>query len=469
MSSEIAIKVDNLSKCHEIYEQPRDRLKQFVLPRFRRLFGLQQKQYYRGFWAINNVSFDIKRGETIGIIGRNGSGKSTLLQMVCGTLNQTTGNIQTHGRIAALLELGSGFNPDFTGRENVYLNGSVLGLSKKEIDARFDEITLFADIGDFIEQPVKTYSSGMVVRLAFAVAVAVQPDILVVDEALSVGDEAFQRKCFARIEEIRRAGGTILFVTHATQLVVEMCDRAILLREGKLIYFGDSHWAVNLYYKFIGKSSGAFNSEPIKEDSSASAQKMIGENSRSVQAESAQAINELASDGHFPVDYMESMPAFDVSLVSQTSHEIHEEKFGVTISNIGLQSFLSEKVNILSQGERYVVAFDVEFTRSPHNISYQILFKTVNGIPIAGDRFFHEQTFGSPASAGNKQRVIYEFQCLMNPGVYFISIEACGDEGEENVVYHKFAERLAFRVLGKGRNTAIGYTSVMPRIETKGF
>ena len=176
MSSDVAIKVDNLSKCYQIYEKPRDRLLQMLMRGHR--------QYYREFWALKDVSFEIKKGETVGIIGRNGSGKSTLLQMICGTLNPTSGVIQTHGRIAALLELGSGFNPEFTGRENVYMNASVLGLSHEEIDARFNEIASFADIGDFIEQPVKTYSSGMMVRLAFAVIAHVDADILVIDEAL---------------------------------------------------------------------------------------------------------------------------------------------------------------------------------------------------------------------------------------------------------------------------------------------
>ena len=188
MSSEIAIKVENLSKCYQIYDQPRDRLKQFLLPRLQRVVGLTPKQYYREFWALKDTSFDVKKGETVGIIGRNGSGKSTLLQMICGTLSPTTGSVATHGRIAALLELGSGFNPEFTGRENVYMNASVLGLTNDEIDARFDEIAAFADIGEFIEQPVKTYSSGMYSRLAFSIAINVDPEILIVDEALAVGE-----------------------------------------------------------------------------------------------------------------------------------------------------------------------------------------------------------------------------------------------------------------------------------------
>ena len=251
MSSEIAIKVENLSKCYQIYTQPRDRLKQFVLPRLQRIAGKSPKQYFREFWALKDVSFEVKKGETVGIIGRNGSGKSTLLQMICGTLNPTGGSIQTNGRIAALLELGSGFNPEFTGRENVYLNGAVLGLTNDEIDNRFDDIASFADIGDFIEQPVKTYSSGMVVRLAFAVAVNVDPQILVVDEALSVGDELFQRKCFSRIEAIKKNGATILFVTHAGGTIVELCDHAILMDAGEKLAMGKPKTIVGNYQKLL--------------------------------------------------------------------------------------------------------------------------------------------------------------------------------------------------------------------------
>src|SRR5436309_2773204 len=206
-SDEIAIRVSDLSKCYHIYDRPPDRLKQSTLPRLQRLIRQPSRQYYREFWALKDVSFEVKNGETVGIIGRNGSGKSTLLQIICGTLTPTSGTIETSGRIAALLELGSGFNPEFTGRENVYMNAAVLGLSKGEIDERFDEIAAFADIGEFIEQPVKIYSTGMYVRLAFSVIAHVDAEILVVDEALAVGDAVFTQKCmrFIRSFQIGRA------------------------------------------------------------------------------------------------------------------------------------------------------------------------------------------------------------------------------------------------------------------------
>jgi lipopolysaccharide transport system ATP-binding protein len=231
MSSEIAIKVEALSKCYPIYDTPRDRLKQFVLPHLQRLVGLQPKQYYRSFWALKEVSFEVKKGETVGIIGRNGSGKSTLLQIICGTLSPTSGKVQTNGRIAALLELGLGFNPEFTGRENVYLSASIWGVDRIEIDRRFDEITAFAEIGDFIDQPLKTYSSGMSVRLAFAVAAHVDADILIIDEALAVGDFLFQQKCMRYLREFMKTG-TVVFVSHDTAAVVNLCERAVWLDQG---------------------------------------------------------------------------------------------------------------------------------------------------------------------------------------------------------------------------------------------
>jgi lipopolysaccharide transport system ATP-binding protein len=239
-SNDIAISVKNLSKCYEVYATPRDRLKQFVLPRLQWLMGQQPRQYFDEFWALNDVSFEIRKGETVGVIGRNGSGKSTLLQVICGTLNPTSGSVQTNGRVAALLELGSGFNPEFTGRENVYMNAFVLGLSNEEIDARFADIVAFADIGEFIEQPVKTYSSGMYVRLAFAVIVHVDADILIVDEALAVGDSFFQAKCMSRMRHIVECGTTILLVSHDINAVKALCRRTLWLDHGNGREFGET-------------------------------------------------------------------------------------------------------------------------------------------------------------------------------------------------------------------------------------
>jgi lipopolysaccharide transport system ATP-binding protein len=237
-SNDIAIRVANLGKRYEIYSNPLDRLRQFIVPKLKRLLGQVASQYFREFWALHDVSFEVRKGETIGIIGRNGSGKSTLLQIICGTLTPTYGDIEVYGRVAALLELGSGFNPEFTGRENVYLNAAVLGLSKNEIESRFRAIVDFADIGDFIEQPVKTYSSGMMVRLAFAVIAHVDADILVIDEALAVGDAFFTQKCMRFLRQFMKTG-TVLFVSHDTGSVKSLCSRALWLEKGEIVLQGE--------------------------------------------------------------------------------------------------------------------------------------------------------------------------------------------------------------------------------------
>ena len=265
MQSDFAVRISNLSKCYQVYAKPNDRLKQFVLPLLWRSLSPLKKlfpssisaswfseiAFYREFWALKNVSFEIRKGETVGIIGRNGSGKSTLLQMICGTLNPSDGSVQTNGRVAALLELGSGFNPEFTGRENVLLNASVLGLDNAQTLLRFDDIQKFADIGDFIDQPVKTYSSGMMLRLAFAVIAHVDADILIVDEALSVGDAFFTQKCMRFLREFMKTG-TVLFVSHDTSAVINLCNRAVLLEKGKLSLVGtpkdvSEHYLATLY------------------------------------------------------------------------------------------------------------------------------------------------------------------------------------------------------------------------------
>ena len=263
-SNQVAIRVTHLDKRYEIYGNPADRLKQFLFPKLKRLLGIKVSNYYREFWALRNICFEVKKGETIGIIGRNGSGKSTLLQIICGTLTPTEGSIEVNGRVAALLELGSGFNPEFTGRENVYLNATVLGLSKHEVDCRFADIVNFADIGDFIDQPVKTYSSGMMVRLAFAVIAHVDADILVIDEALAVGDAFFTQKCMRFLRNFMKAG-TILFVSHDTGSIKNLCTRALWLEKGEVILEGAPKELCEKYMEaFYESSQGASTTTKFK-------------------------------------------------------------------------------------------------------------------------------------------------------------------------------------------------------------
>ncbi len=279
MSSERLIHVQDVSKCFAIFERPKDRLKQMIVPRLSRLLNpfsdKPRPKFYREFWALRNISLDVERGEMLGIIGRNGSGKSTLLQIICGILQVESGNVEMKGRISALLELGAGFNQEFTGRENVYMNAAILGLSEQEIDERFDDIVAFSEIEDFIDQPVKTYSSGMFMRLAFSVAVSVDPDIVVVDEALAVGDIGFYMKCMQRIEEMIERGVTILLVTHDLSLVRSMCTRALYLKAGECVFDGDAETATEMFLMDVrGEQASGIGQkmsfrEPMNKDSMA--------------------------------------------------------------------------------------------------------------------------------------------------------------------------------------------------------
>jgi ABC-type polysaccharide/polyol phosphate transport system ATPase subunit len=272
MSDDIAVSVQNVSKRYLLYDRPQDRLKQSLFWRF-------GKHYAREFWALRDVSFDLRQGETLGIIGRNGAGKSTLLQIIAGTLAPTEGEVQINGRITALLELGSGFNPEYTGRENVFMNGAILGVPQVEMEQRFDEIVAFADIGEFIDQPVKVYSSGMFVRLAFAVQACVRPDILIVDEALAVGDIGFQRKCYRYTETLKKDFETsIILVTHDTNAVVNYCNRAILLNDGEAIHAGSPQLITELYHKQMFGEDIEVKSLEIYGDGSASIDEIWFEN-----------------------------------------------------------------------------------------------------------------------------------------------------------------------------------------------
>ena len=422
MSSEISIKVENLSKCYEIYD--------------RQILCRGGKKYYREFWALKDVSFDVRKGETVGVIGRNGSGKSTLLQMICGTLNPTEGQIVTHGRIAALLELGSGFSPEFSGRENVYLNGTVLGLNRKEIDARFKAIADFADIGSFMDQPVKSYSSGMVVRLAFAVAIHVDPSILVVDEALSVGDELFQRKCFARIEAIRKMGATVLFVSHWGSTVVDLSDRAILLDQGELLTVGEPKHVVNSYQRLL------YAPEEKRLEIRDDIVHAVGTDAEAASGgESAHACRQNLAG----LEGAEEI--FDPGL--KPASTVVFESRGVRIGEARICTQDGRQVNGLVRGGCYRFQYEVVFERAVRDVRFAMLIKTITGMPLGGGLSAASPGEGlQTAKAGMTCNVDFSFSCHLNPGLYFLNAGVFGNDGSvEEVILHRKVDVLAFRVL----------------------
>jgi lipopolysaccharide transport system ATP-binding protein len=399
----------------------------------KQVFWGRRKRFYREFWALKNISFEVKRGETIGIVGRNGAGKSTLLQIICGTLPPTDGAVTVHGRVAALLELGSGFNPEFTGRENVYMQASIMGLSRDEIDGRYESIVAFADIGDFVDQPVKTYSSGMYVRLAFAVAINVDPDILVVDEALSVGDAAFQRKCFSRIQAIQNRGGTILFVSHAAQAVIELCERAILLEQGELLLASSPRLVLSKYQKLIFAPPERV--ERVREEIRAlSAQ---SDASPPAPEESDQptrpATEKQVGDEFYDP---EMVPKSTITFVSR----------GATIKDPRILTLNGKPVNVLVRGKVYIFTFDVEFTEPGDRIRFGMGIKTVRGTRLGGGVSHTRGDAIEHVESGSVVRVEFRFRCQLQGRYYFLDASALGVVDGTEVFLNRQIDAAMFRV-----------------------
>lgn len=485
MSSDIAIRVRDVSKHYLMFDRPEDRLKQMVVPRFERLIGRAPRRYYRDFAALNGVSLDIARGETVGIIGRNGSGKSTLLQIVCGTLQPSSGSVEVDGRVAALLELGAGFNPEFTGRENVRLNAAILGLTRAEVEARFDDIARFADIGEFIDQPVKTYSSGMYVRLAFAVAVNVDPEILVVDEALAVGDEAFRRKCFARIEDIKDRGGTILFVSHATQMIVQLCDRAVLLDRGEKILEGRPKAAVGQYERLMNA-----NSEMAAEIRTQLMRRRDGEStvtevpelepvgiSSNANTETERATEPCETDGKVEAknDSVETVAGevtaetadfHDPGLVSQSMQRLEER--GARIERVFLQTLSGLDVNVLSLGKTYRLGIEVRFLAEARDIGFGMAVKTTRGLIVAGATN-HALKTGKVGHVEPGQRLValFDFRCSLLPGNYYFGASVFGQTGAADMLMNRVLDALAFRVAAEPDLLAAGFADLSPSLRVE--
>lgn len=370
-----------------MYANPKDRLLQF--------FSLRSKQYFEEFWALRNVSFSVGKGETIGILGRNGSGKSTLLQIIAGTLAPTSGEIKTNGILTALLELGSGFNPEFTGRDNVYLNGTILGLSREQMDSHFDNIASFADIGLHLDQPVKTYSSGMVVRLAFAVQACISPQILIVDEALSVGDEKFQRKCFDYIERLRGNGCSILLVTHSTATVEKFCQRGVLLHKGEVHGVGPAKEIVDQYHALLYSDERSYL-------------RYMNQSSRQAVDKASSII--LADDNHIEK--------------SQDDDGSFQEKDGLraVISNWGMYNSVGEVSEVFYTGDKAIVQFEVDVLKSVEEIQAGILIRTVEGVSAFGTSTLYHDCNQVNARKGTKLVFSFDIELSLCPGSYFITL-----------------------------------------------
>ena len=456
------IQINHVSKEFQRYENPSERLRELIFPG---RFAAQK------FQALKDINLSISSGETLGIVGRNGSGKSTLLQIIVGTLQASRGSVDLRGRISALLELGSGFNPEFTGEQNIFFNGQMLGLSKKEVEKKYDRIVKFAEIGEFLSQPVKTYSSGMFVRLAFAVAVHTDPDILIVDEALSVGDEAFQRKCFARIRDIRDQGGTILFVSHGASTIVELCDRAVLLDQGELLLEGRPKLVVDKYQKLLyappdkapavkeqirrlnvtlaqappqGKrqelrslqlSDNSSNNPPDKTASNGSAPKPLSfEDGSRPDGSPARTVRRS--------DHLKA--TFDPDLKPKTTE--HYESQGAKILDPEITTLGGKPVNCLIGREEYLYRYTVRFDEDVKQARFGMLIKTVRGLGLGGASLEAKRYAVEFIQGGSLAKIEFRFKCLLNAGTYFMNAGVSGTIGDRFSFLDRQVDAVMFKV-----------------------
>lgn len=398
---DVVIRVRNISKVFHVYDKPVDRLKHSVFPRIQKLFRIPQKSYCRDFLSLKDVSFELKRGETVGILGRNGAGKSTLLQIICGILAPTVGDVEVNGRIAALLELGAGFNPEFTGSENVYMSASILGLSTEEIDACYDEILTFADIGDFIEQPVKTYSSGMYVRLAFAVNMMSKPDIMIIDEALAVGDMLFQAKCMIRLKQMIDSGVTVLFVSHDVASVRALCQRAVLLDKGELVDFGAASRVVD---KYVAKANLEIN-ELI--DTSGSGDDPV-----------------VASD--ISQGCVEEIPAtVKVSTALERKWPESMNRYGDGSGRIVDMQLLSEDrkpAEELEVGQKFIIQVSLQFSKALPNFVIGYSFRDLKGQMVVAAMSSGPCLETSAVAPGERYIVEISGTNILTAGIYTVAI-----------------------------------------------
>jgi len=417
-----AIDVKDVVKIYKLYDKPKDRI--------REAFGFGKKQTHKLHYALNGVSLKIRRGETVGIIGTNGSGKSTILKIITGVLNPTSGEAVVQGRISALLELGAGFNMEYNGIENVYLNGTMMGFSEKEIDRKLPEILEFADIGDYVYQPVKTYSSGMFVRLAFAVAINIEPEILIVDEALSVGDVFFQAKCYHKFEEFKKLGKTIVFVSHDLSSISKYCDRVFLLNKGNLLGEGSPKEMIDAYKRVL---VGQYEVPDHKEG-----QNLLGDEELQAAAGKASGINpEVLEYG--------------------TKQALIEEYYITDDRGV--------RTTAVIKGSAFTVHMRVRFTDHVPAPIFALSFKNVIGTEITGTNSMIEKAFLDSAEPGQVKNVTFTQRMTLQGGEYLISLGVTGYNGDTFEVYHRLYDTINITVVSD-KNT-VGYYDMESVVEVK--
>ncbi|MCI6044176.1 ABC transporter ATP-binding protein [bacterium] len=434
--SDIAISVNNISKMYKLYDNPMDRLKESL--------GLSKKKRYKEHYALNDISFQVNKGETVGIIGTNGSGKSTILKIITGVLNPTQGNIEVNGRISALLELGAGFNMEYTGIENVYLNGTMIGFSKEEIDAKLQDILEFADIGDFVYQPVKTYSSGMFVRLAFAVAINIDPEILIVDEALSVGDVFFQAKCYRKFEEFKEKGKTILLVSHDLSSISKYCDRVILLNKGKKVEEGLPKTVVDTFKKILANQY-----EEETEESTERAEEVITEKR---EEGDAPAVHEgKAKKRSLIIQNWKKTFALNPGVLEYGNEKAEIIDFYIVDQN-------GNVTNLIEKDTEFEIYMKVRFHDSVKEPIFAYTIKDIRGTDLTGTNTMYEHAPVTEKVAGDEQVVCFRQKMTLQGGEYMLSLGCTGYTTGDFEVFHRLYDVCSLSVMS-AKNT-IGFFDI---------
>lgn len=436
---EIAIKVSHVSKVYRLYDKP--------TLRFKEAFSISKKQYHKDFHALNDISFEVKKGEMLGIIGKNGAGKSTVLKIITGVLTPTAGTVEINGKISALLELGAGFNPEYNGIQNAYLSGTMMGFSEAEMDEKLEGILKFADIGDFIHQPVKTYSSGMFARLAFAVAISVDPDILIIDEALSVGDVFFQAKCYKRMEELKNSGKTVLFVTHDMGSVMKYCKRCIIINDGQLYAEGPTKEMIDLYKKIlVGQAPDA----------------SVLEGHMNGGAPEGQSLEKAshASGGTGSISDTDSSCWKDYMLINPNRENYGDGR--AVIESFGIFDEEGRITNTIYKMTEFTIRMKVRFNARIQNPIFAFSIKDLKGNEISGTNTVIEKVETGVAEAGETAEISFTQKMILQGGQQLLSLGCTGYEQDELVVYHRLYDICCIQVISD--KTTVGFCDMDSRV-----
>ena len=442
MAEDIAISVNDVSKMYKLYDNPMDRLKESL--------GLSRKKKYKEHYALNHVSFQVHKGETVGIIGTNGSGKSTILKIITGVLSPTGGEVSVNGRSSALLELGAGFNGEYSGLENVYLNGSMIGFSREEIDAKLQSILDFADIGEFIHQPVKTYSSGMFVRLAFAVAINIDPEILIVDEALSVGDVFIPAKCYRKFEEFKEMGKTILFVSHDLSSIGKYCDRVVLLNKGEKLAEGGAKEMVNLYRRVLVNQYDDADLEEGAENAEA------GQDGQLTDGTAGENVSkkEHAGGGRAMKDSLNLNPK-----VLEYGSKLGE------IVDFAIRDDTGMITNVIEKGKEFSVQMKVRFQADVNDPIFAFTLKDLKGTEITGTNTMYEHTPVKPQKAGDVREITFKQIMPLEAGEYMLCLGCTGYKDGDFTVFHRLYDVCNLTVITDKK--AVGYFDMFSKVSVK--